>query len=172
MLDRWAERRSLPVSINHEPAPFRGLAAGIAAGLVASLAMNLFQKAWAKALPPPGSGDDPATVKAAQRASRAATGEYFAKEDKEAAGNAVHYLFGAVLGGAYGLLAEYRPEVTSGYGTLFGLGSATFDEAAVPAVGMSGPPTDFSAATHAYALASHVVFGTVTEATRRLVRAD
>jgi len=157
---------------NHEPAPFRGLAAGIAAGLVASLAMNLFQKAWAKALPPPGSGDDPATVKAAQRASRAATGEYFAKEDKEAAGNAVHYLFGAVLGGAYGLLAGYRPEVTKGYGTLFGLGSAAFDEAAVPAVGLSGPPTDFSAATHAYALASHVVFGGVTEATRRLVRAD
>ena len=154
------------------PDPLRGLAAGIAAGLVASLAMNLFQKAWASALPMSGAGDDPATVKAAQKASRAATGEYFAKEDKEAAGNAVHYAFGALLGGAYGLLAEYRPEVTKGFDTLFGAASAAFDEVGVPAVGLSGPPTDFPAATHAYGLASHVVFGGVTEATRRLVRAD
>ena len=101
-----------------------------------------------------------------------ATGEYFAKEDKEAAGNAVHYLFGALLGGAYGLLAEYRPEVTKGFGTAFGAASAAFDELGVPAAGLSGPPTDFPAATHAYGLASHIVFGGVTEATRRLVRAD
>ena len=152
------------------PDPIRGLAAGIAAGLVAGLAMNLFQKAWAKALPMPSSGDDPATVKAAQRLSRAAAGKFFAKEDKEAAGNAVHYAFGAMLGGAYGLLAEYRPEVTKGFGTLFGLASAGFDEVGVPAAGLSGPPTDFPPATHAYALASHLVFGGVTEATRRLVR--
>ena len=160
------------VPTKSDPAPLRGLAAGIAAGLVGSLAMNLFQKAWAKAVPLPSSGDDPATVKAAQRASRAATGRFFAKEDKETAGNAVHYLFGAVLGGAYGLLAEYRPELTTGYGTLFGAASAAFDEVGVPAADLSGPPTDFAAATHAYALASHVVFGGVTEATRRLVRAD
>ena len=153
------------------PDPIRGLAAGIAAGLVASLAMNLFQKAWAAALPMPGDEDDPATVKAAQRVSRAATGEYFANENKEAAGEAIHYLFGAVLGGAYGLLAEYRPEVTKGYGTLFGLGSAVFDEVAVPAAGLSKSPTDFPAATHAYALASHIVFGGVTEATRQAVQA-
>lgn len=152
--------------------PLRGLAAGIAAGLVASLAMNLFQKVWAAALPMPSSGDDPATVKAAQRVSRAATGKFFASEDKEAAGEAVHYMFGAMLGGAYGLLAEYRPEVTKGYGTLFGLGSAAFDEIGVPAVGLSGLPTDFPPATHAYALASHLVFGGVTEVTRRLVRTD
>ena len=154
------------------PAPVRGLAAGIAAGLVASLAMNLFQKAWTKALPPPSSGDDPATVKAAQKASRAATGEYFRKTDKQAAGNAVHYLFGAVLGGAYGLLAEYRPEVTKGFGTLFGASSAVFDEVGVPAAGLSAPPTEFPPATHAYALASHIVFGGVAEGTRRLVRAS
>ena len=154
----------------HQPDPLRGLAAGIAAGLVASLAMNLFQKAWAATLPLPSSGDDPATVKAAQRASRAATGKFFGKADKEAAGDAVHYLFGAILGGAYGLVAEYRPEVTTGGGTLFGLGSAAFDELGVPAAGLSRPPTDVPASTHAYGLASHIVFGAVTEATRKLVR--
>ena len=152
------------------PDPIRGLAAGIAAGIVASLAMNLFQKAWSSGLAPPGSGDDPATVKAAQRISRAATGEFIAKADKEAAGNVVHYVFGAMLGGAYGLLAEYRPGVTIGFGSVFGLGSAAFDELGVPAAGLSEPPTDFPAATHAYAVASHIVFGGVTEAVRRLAR--
>ena len=154
----------------HEPDPLRGLAAGVAAGLVASLAMNMFQKLWAAALPMPSSGDDPATVQAAQRISRAATGSYFAKDDKEAAGDAVHYLFGAVLGGAYGLLAEYRPEVTKGYGVMFGAAAAGLDEFVVPAAGLSKPPTDFPPATHTYALASHVVFGGVTDAVRRLVR--
>ena len=157
--------------IDHSPDPIRGIAAGIAAGLVASLAMNLFQKAWSHVLPMPGSDDDPATVKAAQRVSRTATGKFIASEDKEAAGEAVHNLFGDLLCGAYGLLAEYRPEVTTGSGTAFGAASAAFDEIGVPVAGLSGPPTEFPAATHIYALASHVVFGSVTEATRRLIRA-
>ena len=158
--------------IKSAPAPFRGLAAGIAAGMVASLAMNLFQKAWASALPLPSSGDDPATVKAAQKVSHAATGEFVVKADKEAAGNAMHYAFGAMLGGAYGLIAEYRPEVTSGGGALFGAASSLIDELGVPAAGLSASPTDFPAATHVYGLASHVLFGAVTEATRKLARPE
>lgn len=153
------------------PAPLRGFAAGVAAGLVAALTMDQFQKLWAKAAPPPSTGGDPATVKGAQRASRAVTGKYFAEADKQAAGNAVHYLFGAALGGVYGLAAEYRPEVTKGFGSLFGLTTATaFDEIAVPAAGLSAPPTEASPATHAYSYASHLVFGGVTEGVRRLLR--
>ena len=156
---------------DRSPAPIRGLAAGIAAGLVAALAMDLFQKGWAKAVPMPSSGDNPATVKAAQKARRAATGEYFAKSDKAAAGQWAHYVFGAGLGGAYGLLAEYRPEVTAGFGTAFGLGSGLlFDEIAVPAAGLSGPPDDYPAMSHAYSAASHLVFGSVSEGVRRVLR--
>lgn len=156
---------------DRSPAPIRALAAGIAAGLVAALAMDLFQKGWAKVVPMPSSGDDLATVHAAQTARRAATGEYFAKSDKSAAGQWAHYLFGAGLGGAYGLLAEYLPQVTTGFGTAFGLGSGIlFDEVAVPAAGLSGPPGDFPAVTHAYSAASHVVFGSVSEGVRRVLR--
>ena len=110
-------------------------------------------------------------VKAAQRASRAATGDYFATADKAAAGQWAHYLFGAGLGGAYGLLAEYRPEVTAGFGTAFGLGSGLlFDEIAVPAAGLSGPPDDYPAMSHVYSAASHLVFGSVSEGVRRVLR--
>ena len=152
------------------PAPLRGLAAGLAAGIVASFAMNQFQKLWTGLVDMPGS-DDPATVKAAQRASRTATGKFIAQEDKQGAGNAVHYLFGAGVGAAYGLLAEYRPGITRGLGTGLALASTTaFDEMAVPAAGLSEPPSRFGAKVHAYAYASHFVFGGVTEGVRRLLR--
>ncbi len=152
------------------PRPFRGLAAGIAGGLIASFAMNQFQKAWSAVLPPP-SGDPPATVKAANKASRAATGEPVDDANEKAAGNAVHYLFGGAVGAAYGLLAEYLPSVRAGFGTAFGLASATlFDEVAVPAAGLAEGPDETPAATHTYGYASHLVFGGVTEGVRRLVR--
>ena len=154
------------------PAPIRGLAAGIAGGLIASFAMDQFQKMWSVVLPPPKSDGDPATVKAAERASRAAFGTPLAKDEKSTAGGIVHYLFGAGLGGAYGLLAEIRPGVTRAAGVPFGLTTATlFDEIAVPAVGLGPAPTKSPTATHAYAYASHLVFGAVTEGVRRALRA-
>ena len=156
----------------NQPAPFRGMAAGQAGGILASFAMNAFQKGWSRFVTMP-MGEDPATVKAAQSASRAATGAYFAKENKKDAGNGVHYLFGASVGATYGLLAEYRPVVTRGFGSGLALVSTTaFDEAGVPALGLSEPPTSFGAKTHLYAYASHFVFGGVTEGVRRLLRSS
>lgn len=151
--------------------PVRGAAAGLAAGLVASLAMDQFQKVWARFVTMP-KGGEPATVKAADKASRAITGKPVAKADKPQAGTIVHYLFGGALGAAYGVAAEYRPGVTRGFGSAFGLGTATlFDEVAVPAAGLSKAPTAYPARSHLYGYASHLVFGAVTEAVRRSLRA-
>ena len=157
---------------NVHPAPFRGLAAGVAGGLLAALAMNQFQKWWVRVAPKPESNVDPATVRAANKASRKLTGDFLDKKDKPLAGEATHFAFGAALGGLYGFIAEYRPEITKGFGTGFGTTAAlVFDEGAVPAVGLTQPPTEFGPATHLYSLASHLVFGAVTEATRRSLRA-
>ncbi len=151
--------------------PVRGAAAGLAAGLVASLAMDQFQKVWARFVTMP-KGGAPATVNAADKASRAVNGTPVAKADKAGAGTMVHYLFGGALGAAYGVAAEYRPAVTRGFGSAFGLGTATmFDEVAVPAAGLSKAPTEFGLRTHAYSYASHLVFGAATEAVRRVLRA-
>ena len=153
------------------PAPWRGLAAGIAGGLVASLAMDLFQKAWAAIVPMPKSDDEPSTVRAAEAIS-GSIGATLDKSEKPVAGQVVHYAFGAVLGGAYGLLAEYAPRVTTGFGTAFGAANAAlFDDVAVPAAGLSKPPTEFPPATHAYSLASHLLFGATTEGVRKSARA-
>ena len=153
------------------PDPIRGLAAGIAGGLVAALAMNQFQKLWVKVAPSPESNGDPATVRAANRASRKVTGDFLDQKDKPFAGEAVHYAFGAALGGLYGLAAEYRPAVTGGFGAGFGTAAGIlFDEGAVPAVGLTQPPSEFGPVTHVYSLVSHLVFGLVTEATRGALR--
>ena len=152
------------------PDPIRGALAGLAAGLVASFAMSMAQKLFASLGPKQGSGD-PATVKAANKLSRAATGRSLEKEQKEGAGGAVHYATGAALGIAYGLAAEYRPEVTAGAGTAFGATtSVVLDEAGVPLAGLGKPPWQAPLASHAFGLASHVIFGLAAEGTRRALR--
>ncbi len=151
------------------PRPFLGLAAGIAAGLVASAAMAAFQSQAAKLLPDEGD-EGPATVKAADAASKAVIGDPVPEPYREPAGQAVHYIVGAVLGGIYGVVAEYRPEARSGFGSAYGIAtSALLDEGAVPAAGLGSAPQDTSLSVHAYGAASHLVYGWVLEGVRRLL---
>jgi len=155
---------------HQSPSPLRGAAAGLVAGFAASFAMNQFQKRWDRAAPMPDKSE-PSTVKAAQKASRESTGEPLPEADKKAAGNLVHYLFGGGLGALYGVAAEYRPEVTAGFGLPFGLGaSLLFDEVAVPAAGLSPPPGEVPAKSHLYGIVSHLVYGVATEGVRRAIR--
>ena len=62
--------------------------------------------------------------------------------------------------------------VTAGTGG--GYGAAVWligDEAVVPLLGLSKPPSQYPASTHVYALASHLVYGLTLEGGRRAVRA-
>jgi putative membrane protein len=151
--------------------PLLGLLAGVAAGLVASAAMAAFQAQAGKLLPDEGgSDDDPATVKAADVASEAVIGDPVPEPYREQAGQAVHHVVGGVLGGIYGVLAEYRPEARSGFGSAYGIATAALlDEAAVPAAGLGPAPQDTSLAVHAYGAASHLVYGWVLEGVRALI---
>lgn len=153
------------------PRPFLGLAAGIAAGLVASAAMAAFQAQAHKLLPDQGGGDeDPATVKAADAASEIVTGDPVPEEYRAQAGQVVHYLVGGVLGGIYGVLAEYKPEASAGFGTAYGIAtSALLDEGAVSAAGLAPAPTETSLVTHMYGTASHLVYGWVLESVRAMI---
>ena len=150
------------------PDPIRGALAGLAAGLVASFAMSMAQKLFAAVGPKQGSDGDPATVRAANKMSRAATGRSIEKERKAEAGQAVHYATGAALGLAYGIAAEYRPEATTGYGAAFGAAtSLALDDAGVPLAGLGKPPWQAPLSSHAFGLVSHLIFGLATEGTRR-----
>jgi len=171
----------------------KGLVAGLAAGLVASWTMNQFQAAWTRIAegadkshgaqsmqPSEGSNgnqgndtaeQDDATVETAKVISRNVFGHELKESEKERAGAAVHYAFGTVTGGLYGALAEVSPQVTIGAGLPFG---AAFwliaDEVTVPALGLSKGPTEYPVSTHAYALASHLVYGVTAELSRRALR--
>lgn len=151
------------------PRPFVGLLAGVAAGLVASAAMAMFQAQVQKLLPDQDE-DDPATVNAADAASEVVIGDPVPEPYREPAGRMVHYVAGAVIGGIYGVLTEYRPEARSGFGGAYGIATAALlDEAAVPAAGLAPAPEDMPLTAHAYGAASHLVYGWVLEGIRALI---
>lgn len=163
-----------------EPRPLLGLAAGLIAGLAASAAMEAFQNAASKAAQAGKSepeqreaearAGDPATVKAADQAMAAVTGETVPEPYRASAGRAVHYATGALLGAIYGVITEYKPQAASGFGGAYGMATAlVLDEAAVPAAGLGEAPWDAPLFSHGYSLASHLVYGLALEGTRALL---
>lgn len=179
-------RNSKRVRERHEGEALKGLAAGLCAGLIASWTMNEFQMLWSKLAEEAeqaggkkkkkkkssdeDSGDD-ATVKTAEAISEGVFDHELTKSEKKVAGPAVHYAMGAMSGAIYGVAAELAPVVTLGAGVPFGTAVWLIaDEAALPVLGLSKSPTEFPLSTHAYALASHFVYGLTTEIVRRTVR--
>ncbi len=147
-----------------------GAAAGAFAGLAGSAVMEVFQTYSAAFFQPKGS-NPPATEQAALRAARLVGTTRLRRADREAGGQAVHYVFGTLTGAAYGALAEKVPGVTRGRGLAFGLVSALLiDQLAVPLLGFAKPPLRYTLRTHLYGFASHAVFGIVTEAVRKSLR--
>jgi len=167
----------------------KGLAAGAIGGLVASWIMGYVhaalgaqqqQKSGEGASQPArgqeqqqqqqAEGED-ATVKVAVGIAEAVRHE-IPPEKKKTAGSLVHYAYGTLLGGLYGMAAEEWRPVRQGEGALFGaavwLGS---DEIAVPAFKLSKPPREYPLKVHAGALVSHIVYGVTTEMVRRGLRA-
>jgi putative membrane protein len=167
-----------------EKHPVRGVLAGIAGGLVASWAMNVWSEgpgsAISKRVESPeeqkqisqqSDGED-ATMKTADAlASTFEHGQHLSKEEKQEGGPIVHYTYGALVGGLYGLLAEYVPLVRSGFGTTYG--SALFvggDLVAVPALGLSKPLSEYPASSYVAPFTAHLIYGATTELVRRTAR--
>lgn len=114
---------------------------------------------------------DDATVRAASAVSEVVFDHKLEESEKEAAGAIAHYAMGATSGGIYGAVAEFLPAATRGAGLPFGAAVWVIaDDLVVPALGLSKPPTEYPLSTHAYALASHLVYGAATEVARRAVR--
>ncbi|HUQ16897.1 MAG TPA: DUF1440 domain-containing protein [Candidatus Saccharimonadales bacterium] len=164
--------------------PLRGAIAGAIGGAAGSYAMELFQAWWndleKRNAPQPAAAragaedkaeDDPATVKVAERAAKKVLDTGVPEELKPAAGEAVHYAMGAVTGAIYGFVAEILPPARAFNGMLMGaIVWWTADNMAVPAQKLGKRPEQVPPSMHAYALASHLVYGVTTELVRSAVR--
>ena len=141
----------------------KGLLAGLIGGLVATAAKTIAEKVY----PPRTHGEpEPPEVLAEKVA-----GHELSPTKKAAAAETIHWAFGATAGAVYGALAEYFPSATDKDGASFGLALATLThEGALPAMGLSAPPEEQTTREHASEMASHLMFGVVTETVRRFVR--
>ena len=176
----------------------KGLSAGVSGGIAASWVMNQFQSTWSKLtegvekphgaqslqegspdhgvareLEKRGSNDDNdnAAVRAGTAVAEFVFDTKLTHPEKEIEGAVAHYAMGAASGALYGIAAEFTPAATVGVGIPFGAAIwAAADEGLVPALGLSKSPTEYPLSIHAYALASHLVFGLSTEVVRRTVR--
>jgi uncharacterized membrane protein YagU involved in acid resistance len=160
----------------------KGLVAGLVGGLVGTIVMTEFQNAWSKTAQAMQNGNhareqeqqesENATMKAAGKIAYIG-GRELSREQKKKAGMVVHYSFGTLQGAMYGAMTELT-RTPGGFlpGLLFG--AALFglaDEVAVPALGLSGKPSESPLSTHLYAAAAHCVYGMATEFARRGLRA-
>jgi putative membrane protein len=169
---------------NRDAEPWKGLAAGLIAGFVGTAAMTAFQVAWLKGKSELEKieADDPskvqqsvegesATAKVADIVSQEVRGRKLNKNEKEPASYAVHFAFGTIVGGIYGLTSEYLPVAKLGKGLLHGLGVwVGADALALPGLGLSRPVSERSAGELSYEILSHAVFGVGSELTRKTVR--
>lgn len=115
--------------------------------------------------------DQDATVKTAVAVSEEVLHRPLKQEEKKPAGTAVHYIFGAAMGGVYGMAAEHWDETRTGAGTLFGTALwLAADEVAVPALKLAPPPQETPLAKHATYWAAHAVYGATTELVRWSLR--
>jgi putative membrane protein len=141
----------------------KGIVAGLIGGLVATAAKSLAEKIY----PPRTHGEPEPSELLADKL----VGHELAAPARALAAGTIQWGFGAATGAAYGALAEYFPAATAKDGASFGVALATLThEGALPALGLAAPPEEQSEREHASEMASHLIFGLVTETVRRFVR--
>jgi putative membrane protein len=164
--------------------PIKGAVAGAIGGAAGAYTMERFQAWWndmeKRAAPRRRAhairdakvkSDEPATVKAAERVAKKVLDTELPEELKPVAGEAVHYATGATIGGIYGFVAEIFPPARMFNGLLMGtVVWWTVDNMMVPAQKLGRKPGQTPPSIHAYALASHLVYGFTTEVVRSVVR--
>lgn len=145
----------------------RSLAKGMMAGLIGGLAATAAKSMAEKFYPPRTHGEPEPPVVLAEKL----LGHELAGSARTLAAESIHWSFGALVGAAYGGLAEFYPAATAKEGASFGMTLAALThESALPALGLSAEPPDRTTRDKASEMGTHVVFGVVTEIVRKSVR--
>ena len=137
---RLTKPAATPAPTHSERSLAKGLLAGLAAGIIATAAKTVAEKIY-----PP--------------------------RPHAASADGIHWGFGMTAGAAYGVLAEFYPAATSREGVNFGLTLlALTQETTLPAAGLAAPIKPETTREKTSEIASHIIFGLVTETVRRTVR--
>jgi len=113
----------------------------------------------------------PLTVKVASKAA-SAVGASLSTGSRQVAGQVVDDGFGTFWAAVLGALSERWETPPPGTGVALGiLLWLSVDEAALPALGLSGKASEYPRETHLRGLAAHVVFGVVLDRALALLRA-
>jgi putative membrane protein len=141
----------------------KGLLAGLIGGLIATAAKTFAERLY----PPRTHGEPEPPVVLAEKVA----GHELAGMQKTAAVETIHWGFGALTGAAYGALAEYYPAATAKDGAGFGMALSSLTHGTLlPAMGLSAKPEEQTTRERTSEMTTHVVYGVVTEAVRRVVR--
>lgn len=163
-------------------------AAGVVGGAVGTLAMDYYWKA-ATAL----SGQDPrsltaeeapdtldemsaigqqheegepSTVALGRKAHETITGDEPSSEEKKTLSHTVHWTYGSMMGGVYGVLRGPTGGADLSGGTAYGTALwAVGDELMVPLLGLAKGPTAFPMKQHVHRFGAHIAYGTATALT-------
>ena len=152
---------------------WKGIAAGMVGGLAATFVMTGFQTAWSKASQALSEEEDEQKNQDSESENSTATvatrianiaGYELSREQKQKGGMIVHYAFGTLMGGLYGMIQENTSRRTRQRPVRSGLefGSALFagaDEVVLPALALADGTTSAPLSAHAYGLVSHMVYG-------------
>jgi hypothetical protein len=108
-------------------------------------------------------GGETAYVAAAGKAA-SLIGRELSDQEKQKAGEMIHWALGIGAGATYGGLRNVMPALGPGSGVAFAtLWWAALDEGANPILGLTPPPQEFPWQTHARGLAGHLVLGAVLD---------
>jgi uncharacterized membrane protein YagU involved in acid resistance len=154
-------------------------ALGAIAGVAATAAMGPLTSYLSKHQPEPAKRREkevneklgaPPTVKVAEKAV-STLGKSLPAHRHALAGNVVHYGFGTFWGAALGALSARWKPLPPGTGVALGiLLWMSMDEAALPALELSGKPSEYPRQTHVRGLAAHVLYGVVLDRGLALLR--
>lgn len=141
----------------------KGLLAGLIGGLVATAAKTFAEKIY----PPRTPGEpDPLALLAHKFVGHELVGT-----QKTTAVETIHWGFGALTGAAYGALAEYYPQATAKDGAAFGMALTSLTHGTgLPAPSLSDDAHEQTTRERTSEMATHVVYGIVTETVRRVIR--
>ena len=154
----------------------KNLGSGVLAGVIGGLVGSVALRGWMTAMSQLHKGtwmpdaNGPAHQVGAIAAQRV-VGHELSEGGRLVAGEVFHYAFGAFTGGIYGGIAEYQPWTTAGMGALFGTGVfAAADESSMPLLKLVPPPWAETPSAQMEHWAAHLVYGLISELTRRSVR--